>query len=118
MYARLPAVAIVAAVAAGLAGCAHNPRASLPGVAREPDAATIVHLLNRIGYGPRPGDPGNPADAGDIVRIQRIGIAAFIDQQLHPEAIADVDLDWRLQPLTSRTIDARAFAVRYYLPMS
>ena len=61
-----------------------------------------------MGYGARP---------GDVARVQRLGIAAFIDQQLHPETIADADLDWRLQPLTTRTTDARTFAVRYYLPM-
>ena len=114
MGARRAAVAVAALgvlTAAGLTGCARNPRSSLPRAARRPDAATIVHLLNRVGYGPRPGDPG------DIARVQRLGIAAFIDQQLHPETIADADLDWRLQPLTTRMADARTFAVRYYLPM-
>ena len=107
MRVRPAAVAVAAILAAGLAGCAGNPRVSLPRTARTPDAATIVHILNRIGYGPRP---------GDVARVQRMGLAAFIDQQLHPATIPDPDLDWRLQPLTTRTTDARTFAVRYYLP--
>ena len=108
MRARWAAVAVAAVLAADLAGCARNPRSTLPRAAQRPDAATIVHLLNRVGYGPRP---------GDVARVQRLGIAAFIDQQLHPETIPDPDLDWRLQPLTTRTSDARTFAARYYLPM-
>src|SRR6267154_2661820 len=40
----------------------------------------IVHLLNRITYGPRP---------GDIERVKQMGVNAFIDQQLHPERIED-----------------------------
>jgi uncharacterized protein (DUF1800 family) len=40
----------------------------------------IVHVLDRLGYGPRP---------GDVERVRRIGLAAHIDAQLHPERIAD-----------------------------
>jgi uncharacterized protein (DUF1800 family) len=111
MRARLAAAgvaAMVAGAAVGVAGCARNPHSSLPPAARRPDGATIVHVLNRIGFGPR---------AGDIERVRRAGLAAFVEQQLHPDTISDPDLDWRLQALTTRTTDARAFASRYYLPM-
>src|SRR5581483_6859882 len=37
-------------------------------------------LLNRAGFGPRP---------GDIERVRRIGIERYLDEQLHPENIAD-----------------------------
>ena len=47
----------------------------------------IVHLLNRLGYGPRP---------GDIERVKKIGIAAYIERQLNPEGIVDEDVDIRL----------------------
>ncbi|HSC78319.1 MAG TPA: DUF1800 domain-containing protein [Candidatus Acidoferrales bacterium] len=47
----------------------------------------IVHLLNRIGYGPRP---------GDVERVKRIGIAAYIEQQLNPESIVDEGVEQRL----------------------
>ena len=48
-----------------------------------PDQAgdkAIVHVLNRIGFGPRP---------GDVERVRAIGLQRYIDQQLHPERIAD-----------------------------
>jgi len=41
----------------------------------------IVHVLNRLTFGPRP---------GDVERVRRIGVAKWIDQQLHPEQIAEV----------------------------
>lgn len=40
----------------------------------------ILHVLNRLGFGPRP---------GDVERVKKMGLKAYIDQQLHPEKIAD-----------------------------
>ncbi len=37
-------------------------------------------LVNRLGYGPRP---------GDLEKLRSLGAAAFIDEQLHPEAIVE-----------------------------
>ena len=39
-----------------------------------------IHVLNRLTFGPRP---------GDVDRVMRIGIDRWIDQQLRPESIAD-----------------------------
>ncbi len=44
------------------------------------ERARMLHLLNRITYGPRP---------GDIDRLARIGIERFVEEQLHPESIPD-----------------------------
>ncbi|MEE8201326.1 MAG: DUF1800 domain-containing protein [Candidatus Acidoferrales bacterium] len=59
----------------------------------------IVHLLNRIGYGPRPpiaGEPRMAGKPGDIERVKQMGIAAYIEQQLHPETIPDPEMGPRL----------------------
>jgi uncharacterized protein (DUF1800 family) len=48
------------------------------------DDQKIVHTLNRLGYGPRP---------GDVERVKRIGLAAYIERQLTPEAIPDGDVE-------------------------
>ncbi|MBB6049881.1 DUF1800 domain-containing protein [Armatimonas rosea] len=40
----------------------------------------IVHVLNRLGFGPRP---------GDIERVKAIGLKNYINQQLHPETLKD-----------------------------
>jgi len=50
----------------------------------------IVHVLNRLGFGPRP---------GDVERVRKIGIDAYIQQQLHPETIDDSAVDKALEPL-------------------
>ncbi len=47
----------------------------------------IVTVLNRVAFGPRP---------GDFERVQAMGVDAYIDEQLHPEAIDDSALDQRL----------------------
>jgi uncharacterized protein (DUF1800 family) len=48
----------------------------------------IMHALNRLAYGPRP---------GDVERVRQMGLEKWIDQQLHPESIADSALDKRLE---------------------
>ena len=48
----------------------------------------ILHALNRLGYGPRP---------GDVEAIRQMGLEKWIDRQLHPESIDDSALDRRLQ---------------------
>ena len=40
----------------------------------------IVHTLNRLGFGPRP---------GDIQQVKKLGLKAYISQQLHPEQLKD-----------------------------
>jgi uncharacterized protein (DUF1800 family) len=48
----------------------------------------ILHALNRLSYGPRP---------GDIERVRQMGLAKWIDQQLNPNAIDDKALEARLE---------------------
>src|SRR2546423_447899 len=47
----------------------------------------ILHALNRLAYGPRP---------GDIERVRQMGLAKWIEQQLNPNSIDDRALDARL----------------------
>ena len=51
-----------------------------PAIPSKPDDKTILHVLNRIGFGARP---------GDVDRVRQIGLAAYIDEQLHPERMPD-----------------------------
>jgi len=48
-----------------------------------------VHVLNRLAFGPRP---------GDVDLVMAIGVDNWIDQQLHPDKIDDNALDARLSP--------------------
>ena len=44
----------------------------------------IVHVLNRLGFGPRP---------GDVERVRKFGLKAYLDQQLNPASIKDDAVD-------------------------
>lgn len=48
-----------------------------------------VHALNRLTFGPRP---------GDVERVMTMGVDKWIDEQLRPEKIDDSALDTRLSP--------------------
>ena len=59
----------------------------------------VVHALNRLTFGPRP---------GDVDRVMAIGVNKWIDQQLHPDKIIDDSaLDSRLSPLRTLRMDTR-----------
>ena len=47
----------------------------------------ILHALNRLAYGPRP---------GDVERVRQMGLAKWIEQQLNPNSMDDRALDARL----------------------
>jgi uncharacterized protein (DUF1800 family) len=49
-----------------------------------------LHALNRLTFGPRP---------GDVQQVMAMGVDQWIDLQLHPKKIDDSALDARLQPL-------------------
>ena len=51
-----------------------------------------VHALNRLTFGPRP---------GDVQKVTEMGVDRWIDLQLHPEKISDDALQVRLAPLRS-----------------
>ena len=74
----LIALSVALAPAAELNGLAAGPR--IPDSESRVDDATLTHVLNRLTFGPRP---------DDLARLREIGIASWIDQQLHPERIDD-----------------------------
>ncbi len=69
--------------AGALSGCSRIvQRVTAPpftGSLPPPSLATppLLRLLNRVAFGPRPGDPA---------RVERMGAAAYVDEQLHPVA--------------------------------
>jgi len=70
--------------------------------------ADILHLLNRVTFGAR---------TADLDRVRSIGVAAFLDEQLHPERITDAAVEARLAAVSTATIVPRTFALDYYKPM-
>jgi uncharacterized protein (DUF1800 family) len=68
------------------------------------DRKRAVHALNRLTFGPRP---------GDVQRVAQIGVEKWIDLQLHPERINDSALEARLAPFRTLRMDTRELAENF-----
>jgi uncharacterized protein (DUF1800 family) len=65
----------------------------------------IVHILNRLTFGPRP---------GDVDQVRRVGVDAWIDQQLHPDRVTEnAALGERLQALVTLDLPMWQILERY-----
>ncbi len=91
----LVAALLLAAVAAAGGDCTD------PALAPKPQ---IEHVLNRIGYGP---------DVWSRLRIGGIGVAAYIDEQLHPESIDDSLFEARIASLDALQLDWEALQASF-----
>jgi uncharacterized protein (DUF1800 family) len=67
----------------------------------------IVHALNRLGYGPRP---------GDLQRVKEMGLAKWIDRQLRPESINDSALGARLSRFPTLSMSSEALLEKFPRP--
>jgi uncharacterized protein (DUF1800 family) len=67
----------------------------------------IMHALNRLAYGPRP---------GDVERVRQMGLAKWIDQQLNPNSIDDKALEARLEDYPTLKMSAEKLIAEYPQP--
>jgi uncharacterized protein (DUF1800 family) len=63
-----------------------------------------VHALNRLTFGPRP---------GDVQRVMAIGVDQWIQLQLHPERINDNALEARLETFRSLRMSSKELAENF-----
>jgi uncharacterized protein (DUF1800 family) len=69
----------------------------------------ILHALNRLTFGPRP---------GDVEAVRKMGLKKWIDQQLHPERITESsEVAERLRPLESLHMSPAEIATNYPPPV-
>lgn len=99
MLTRVSAIALVTALAASTAA---GVRASAP-----PDDAQILHVLNRLTYGPRP---------DDVERVRRAGVEKWIERQLSSSGIDDRVLDAKLASLNTLTLNPATIQREYFGP--
>ena len=71
------------------------------------DTPTIVHVLNRLGYGPRP---------GDIEHVRAMGVDAYIARQLRPQLIQDREVERRLERFQSLDLTTATIVRQFHLP--
>jgi uncharacterized protein (DUF1800 family) len=102
--ASIVAAVAVVITAAGTGGLAQQVKSAIP---RQADDRTVVHVLNRLGYGAAP---------GDVERVRTTGLAAYIDQQLQPERIDDSGMKTRLAAFATLSKSTEEMAQQYYLP--
>jgi uncharacterized protein (DUF1800 family) len=61
----------------------------------------ILQLLNRITFGPRP---------GDVERVKQMGLKKFVDEQLHPERIDDSAVEAKIAALPTLSMSSEELA--------
>ena len=71
------------------------------------DEAAVNHVIDRMSFGVRP---------GDIDRVKTLGIEQYIDEQLHPERMADGGVDARLTDLPTLRMNSREIAEQFEVP--
>src|SRR5882724_8626076 len=71
------------------------------------DSKRALHALNRLTFGPRP---------GDIDKVNALGVDKWIDQQLSPEQINDSALEARLEPFRTLHMDTRTMVQNFPPP--
>ncbi len=64
----------------------------------------IVHVLNRTGFGPRP---------GDVERVRRMGLQNYLELQLHPSKIEDSAAESKLSGLKTLTMSSSELIEQY-----
>jgi uncharacterized protein (DUF1800 family) len=67
----------------------------------------ILHALNRLAYGPRP---------GDVERVRQMGLAKWIDQQLNPNSMDDKALEARLEDYPTLKMSSAKLIEEYPQP--
>ena len=62
------------------------------------ESKRALHALQRLTFGPRP---------GEAERVAAMGVEQWMDQQLHPDRIDDGNLEARLAPLRTLRMDTK-----------
>src|SRR6185369_4756727 len=79
--------------------------------AQKPRALTeqqrILHVLNRLGFGARP---------GDVERVRAMGLENYINQQLNPEKISDSVAENKLAELSTLNMTTAELYGKYPQP--
>jgi uncharacterized protein (DUF1800 family) len=71
------------------------------------DEQRAAHVLNRLGFGARP---------GDVERVRKIGVEKYVEQQLHPELIDDSAAEARLTNLEVLKLSNGELLAKYPQP--
>ncbi len=82
-------------------------RQTAPAAAGLKDEQRILHVLNRLGLGARP---------GDLARVKAMGLENYIKQQLHPENIEDAAAEAKVKDLAVLKLTTAELYEKYPQP--
>jgi uncharacterized protein (DUF1800 family) len=102
LFLLAPAAVLAALLAAPAGAFGEKPLAALS--PRE----QALHVLNRLGFGPRP---------GDVERVLQMGVGKYVEQQLHPETIADGAVAAKLAGLSTLQMSNAELFDRFERPL-
>ena len=103
----LTAALLVAAMLATQAFAALGDPSKDPKKRRLSEEQQIIHVLNRLGFGARP---------GDVERVKSMGLANYINQQLNPEKINDTVAENKVKDLSALTMTTAELYEKYPQP--
>ena len=105
--ARFAFAAVVVTFVVTVAGSSGSANQNRSADTQTPDARTVVHVLNRLGFGAAP---------GDVERVRAMGLAHYIDEQLQPARIDDSATIARLTAFETLSKSTAEMARDYYVP--
>jgi uncharacterized protein (DUF1800 family) len=103
---RRIALGLLALALLGCAGPSPRRAVTAPAAPTTTDADAL-HVLQRLTYGPRP---------GDVARVQALGVDAWIERQLDPERVDDTAVEQALSALPTLTMSIGALQREYPRP--
>src|SRR5215213_8370051 len=71
------------------------------------DEQRVIHVLNRLGFGARP---------GDVERVKAVGLEKYIEQQLNPEKITDTVAENKIRDLSILNMTTAELYEKYPQP--
>jgi uncharacterized protein (DUF1800 family) len=109
MFRTLALIVILSVVAIREPGTGYALHAGSPilGAESRQGDDLILHVLNRVTYGPR---------SGDVDRVKAVGLEKWIEMQLTPSRIDNSALDAKLAGLETLGLDARTIQREYAAP--
>jgi uncharacterized protein (DUF1800 family) len=101
---------LVSTFAAGISGQSMKEGMKMPArgsAAKLSEDQRVLHVLNRLGFGARP---------GDLERVKAMGVENYITQQLFPDKINDAATEARLQNLETLRMTTAQLYEKYPQP--
>jgi uncharacterized protein (DUF1800 family) len=100
-------VSLVASAAILSNVCPSGAQGQLRSIVRLTEDQRILHVLNRLGFGARP---------GDLERVKAMGLNNYINQQLNPEKINDAVAEAKVKNLPTLSMTTAELYEKYPQP--